>query len=176
MSSMNGTPTVQVKKEFASELTTTLIDHYAETGKKFVWASVAKEDGMFSYDFAVQLRRAEMHNEIYLKKIAGDYKICLTKQVIKQVGEVDRATIFDNACSEIGKIHPRPSRLSKISMKILSKLTNGPRSTVELATELRITSKDLSARLIMLKKHQYILNQAGYWKNTNVGDCIVGED
>ncbi|MBU1165772.1 hypothetical protein KKF81_02405 [Candidatus Micrarchaeota archaeon] len=173
---MKGTAAVQTDKEFASELTTTLISHYAETGKKFVWASVAKEDGMLSYDFATQLRRAEMHNEVYIKKIAGDYKLCLTKQVIKQVGEVDRATIFSNACTEAGKKNPRPSRLSRISMKILFRLTNGPRTTVELSTEMRISSKDLSARLSMLKKHQYITNQAGYWKNTEIGDCIAGQE
>jgi len=167
--------TAQTDKEFESELTTTLISHYAETGKKFVWANVAKEDGMLPYDFAAQLRRAEMHNEVYIKKIAGDYKLCLTKKVIKQIGEIDRATIFSKACNEIGKQNPRPSRLSKISMRILTKLLRGPSTTVELASEMRITSKDLSARLSMLKKHKYIINQAGYWKNTDVGNCIAGE-
>jgi hypothetical protein len=175
---MEGTvrQTARAVIEFESELTTTLVSHYVETGQKYVWASVAKEDGMLSYDFAAQLRRAEMHGEVYIKKIQGDWKVCLTRQVVKQVGEIDKSTVFRNACIEEGKENPRPARLSRISMKILLQLGRGPRSAVDMASDLRIPVKDLCARLQMLKKHQYVRKELMYWKNTAVGDCLASQE
>lgn len=173
---MTGTAAVQVSKEFESELTTSLIEHYQQTGKKYVWASVAKEDGMFPYDFAAQLRRAEMHGEVYIKKIQGDWKVCLTRQAIKKVGEIDRSTIFREICIQEGKEKPRPTRLSRISMRILSMLNRGPKSSADIASGMRISTKDLNARLAMLKKHQYVKKDCVYWKNTSIGEFVIEQE
>jgi len=166
----------QVGIEFESELTTSLIKHYTQTGKNYVWASVAKEDGLFPYDFPAQLRRAEMHGEVYIKKIQGDWKVCLTKQAIKKVGEIDCSTIFTEICIQEGKVSPRPTRLSRISMRILSLLNRGPKTSADIASGMRISMKDLNARLAMLKKHQYVKKDCVYWKNTPIGEFVIEQN
>jgi len=163
----------QVSREFESELTTSLAEHYLETGKTFFWASVAKEDGLLTYDFAMQLRRAEMHGEVYVKKIAGDWKLCLTKRTIKLLGKKDLDEIFRQACVHENKMNAKTARLSRTSVKILMKLNETPKKPSELATELRMPLKDLCARLLMLKKHQYVKKDFIYWKNTSVGEFVA---
>lgn len=160
-------------KKFRSELTDTLAEHYLETGKTFFWNSVIKEDNTFPEDFATQLRRAEMHGEIYVKKIAGDWKICLTKKTLKGLGERNVETIFMEACIQENKGNAKIARLSRTSVKILMALNEGPRQPGELAVDLKIPLKDLCARLLMLKKHQYVKKDFIYWNNTAVGEFVA---
>src|SRR5271157_3631512 len=112
-------------KEFESELTDTLAEHYLETGKTYIWTSVAREDGLLPYDFALQLRRAEMHGEVYVKKIAGDWKVCLTKKTVKLLGVKNIEMVFLEACAKENKGNAKTARLSRISIKILKGLNEG---------------------------------------------------
>lgn len=165
--------TKQVNKVFESELTTSLVEHYLQTGKKFFWTSVAREDGILSHDFAIQLRRAEMHGEIYVKKIAGDWKICLTKKVTKQVGERDKATIFREVCKEMGKENEKPTRLSKTSIKILLRLNQNPKTSIDLATGLKVPNNNMRPRLAKLKKCGYVEKESIFWRLTSLGAAVV---
>ncbi len=163
----------ETERKFESELTNSLADHYSQTGKTFFWASVAKEDRMLSEDFPMELRRAEMHGEIYVKKIAGDWKICLTRKTLKGLGERNVEIVFMEACAQENKGNAKIARLSRTSVKILLALNERPRQPGELAVELKIPLKDLCARLLMLKKHQYVKKDFIYWNNTAVGEFVA---